>query len=55
MVNAPGIRPGHNTPHTPTHPPLPPWIAILVLQKIKENNKKIQKIKNFEISIYYVF
>jgi hypothetical protein len=51
MVNAPGIRPRDSTPTTP----LPPWIAIVVLQKIKENDKKIKKIKNFEISICYVF
>jgi hypothetical protein len=31
--------------------PTPPWIAILVLQKLKENDKKFKKIKNFEISI----
>jgi hypothetical protein len=41
MVNAPGISPSHSTP-----PPTPPWIAILVLQKLKENDKKFKKIKN---------
>jgi hypothetical protein len=42
MGNAPGIRPSHSTPPTP-------------LQKINENDQKFKKIKNFEISIYYVF
>jgi hypothetical protein len=49
--NAPGIsHPNFQPQHTP---PPPPPDHLLVLQKLKENDKKIQK--NFEISIYYVF
>jgi hypothetical protein len=41
MVYAPGISPSHSNPA----PPPPLWIAIIVLQKLKENDKKLKKIK----------